>query len=140
MRSISSIVSRARSSIVATAWAERSLSRSRSTRAAPACTRIVLRACPAGVVQLASEPRSLLGDHELALAPGLLDLIGDMGAEEPAPVSDQPGAGPEEARRDVVGDLVGVTAASIKMNAAQPAAAMASTGHCRPRLGRTAQA
>jgi len=47
MRSISSIVSRARSSIVATACAERCASRSRRMRAAPACTRMVLSACPA---------------------------------------------------------------------------------------------
>ena len=59
-----------------------------------------------GVVELAGDPGALFGDDELVLAPSVVELVGDTGAEEPAPVTDQPRARPDEPREQVVRDRV----------------------------------
>jgi hypothetical protein len=136
MRSISSIVSRARSSIVATACAERSLSRSRGHR----LHQDGVQSVPGRVVQLPGDPGAFLGDHELVLVTGAVELVGDVGADRPAPVTDQPSARPDQSRQQVVRKPYGVTASSMSTSATHPAAAVASTGHDAPRRGRTATA
>jgi hypothetical protein len=57
-------------------------------------------------VELAGDPGALFGDDELVLAPSPVELFGDMGAKEPAPVTDQPRARPDESRKHVVRDPV----------------------------------
>jgi hypothetical protein len=48
------------------------------------------------VMELAGDPGALFGDDDLVLAPSVIHLVGDTGAEDPAPVTDQPRAGPDQ--------------------------------------------
>ena len=98
-----STVSRATSSIVSSAARERSGSRSPSSRAAPGLDEDDVDRVTGRVVQVARDPRPLLGGREPALALGVPlrplgagDELGDPLAPQADAVAEHPGAAPDD--------------------------------------------